>query len=195
MIVTITNLKNEPMFVSLLYLMIPPFGSVRCLRSRTEVELDQGLKLGITAGRISVLLQEESVDFDVIVTGSLGGGGGGTFTESDYSCLASVVVNDIVYMSAPGAVAKADASSTTTSPAIGIVSAKPTPTTATVRTDGLITGMPGLVAGDIYYLASGLPGTMTTIAPSVAPGRVQKLGQAKTTSSFEINIDSDFVDL
>jgi len=126
---------------------------------------------------------------DVVTGGS--GSGSGTSNTVNYSCSAGEAVGDAVYVSGADTVTKADAASETTAPAIGIIKTKPTPTTCKVVTDGECAVFVGLIPGDVYYLAKGTPGGITS-TPISAPGVSQKLGEAKNATTLEVNIDSDF---
>lgn len=131
----------------------------------------------------------------VIVT--ISGGGAGSSAEAieaTFNCTATESVNDAVYLFAANDVRRADAASDTTAPSIGIIKSKPTTTTCVIATDGELGGFSGLIAGDIYYLAKGLPGGITNV-PITGPGISQKLGEARNSTTLVLNVDSDFVEL
>ena len=114
-----------------------------------------------------------------------GGGGGGSAIVSAvgaWTVPAAVAVGDAVYVTGSFAADKADNTSLPTTPAIGIVIAKPLATTATVAYAGEVTVLAGLTAGAVYYL--GVAGAITTVAPG-APGNViQRLGTAASATTL-----------
>lgn len=125
-------------------------------------------------------------------TGGGGGGGGGSgVVEDTFSCDAGIAVNDVVYISSGATVDLADADSEA-SVAVGIVTSKPTPTSAVVRSLGLCTGLTGLTPGARYFLST-TAGQMTATPQAPGSGKVdQFLGVAKTSSQFEAMITGDY---
>lgn len=105
-----------------------------------------------------------------------------------YSNAGSVIVGDVVYISAADTVNKADASAPATVPAIGIAVA--VGASVTVQYSGEV-ALAGLTAGAEYFLAT-TPGTMSTSPPSVDGQVVQKLGYAKSTTVFVLNPDNTY---
>lgn len=88
-----------------------------------------------------------------------------------YTCLTTDDIGEWVYVSAASTIALADADGSGTYPALGVIVAKPTTTSCTVRVAGLVTGLSGLTAGAVYYLdttAGGITATPPT-APAAAP--------------------------
>lgn len=128
-----------------------------------------------------------------IVTG--GGGGGSTDVVEDpvvYSCPAGLAIRDLVYLTGANSVDKADADNPGTFPAVGFVSAKPSPLTCRVQYGGKIGGFVGLLPNATYH-ASIVPGEITA-TPSLAPGDViQRIGWARDPNNLIITIDRDFV--
>ncbi len=109
---------------------------------------------------------------------------------SFYDCPATVSMLDTVYISAANTVDKASALDNT-KPAIGIVIAKPTPTTATVRWYGEIGGFVGLVSGATYFLGT-IAGAIADVAPVGLGNIVQRLGVARNTTTLLAMIDRDW---
>mgnify|MGYP001570024606 CR=1 FL=1 len=119
-----------------------------------------------------------------------GGGGGGTGTvEATYTCPVSVAVGDVVRVTGSDSVDKADAASLANR-AVGIVTSKPTTTSAVVRSAGDCSVFSGLTPGDDYFLST-TPGAMTN-APDTSVGKVlQRLGVAKTSSVLSSMVERD----
>jgi len=125
-------------------------------------------------------------------TGEVGATGptgatGSSLLDITFICPSSVNILDIVHVSSPGTVDKADA--VVNYPAIGLVVSKPNATTAVVRIAGQIEGLSGLNIGSIYYLST-VMGQVTDIAPT-APGTiVQMIGIATDTDKLLIQVNS-----
>ena len=101
----------------------------------------------------------------------------------DYACGSYVNVYDTVYLAGSEFVDQADASSVLTSPAAGIVVAKPTTTTATVMHSGEVTSLTGLTVGSNYFLGPA-PGALSSAAPTSSGQVVQALGRAISSSKL-----------
>jgi hypothetical protein len=109
------------------------------------------------------------------------------YVEDLYICTLPTSVLDVVYISAPGTVDRADASTLGVGAAIGIVSSKPTPTSAYVRYMGKLSGFGALIPGSVYYLGAA-PGTLV-LTPVDAPGNVvQKIGVADTATTLVLSV-------
>ena len=110
-----------------------------------------------------------------------------------YNCSTLVLVNDIVYLSAPDTVDKASAVSIATAPALGIVLSKTSPTVAVVLLgDGEVSGFVGLTPLAQYYLSL-TPGLATLSVGAYTTGNVvQKIGKAKSTSVLVVDLDGDY---
>jgi hypothetical protein len=130
----------------------------------------------------------------VLTWAEIGSGGGGASLTGTYTCDAGVAVNDWVYVDGAGAAQKARADAAGTGGAIGIVTAKPTGTTATVQFAGEVT-LSGLTAGSAYFLSPTTAGAMTATAPSTVGQFVQRLGRAKSATVLLIQVDGDYVAL
>jgi hypothetical protein len=109
------------------------------------------------------------------------------YVEDLFNCTLATSVLDVVFVSAPGTVDRASASSLNDEAAIGIVSSKPTPTTAYVRYLGRLSGFAGLIPGKTYYVGNS-PGTLL-LTPVDAPGYVvQKVGVAVASDTLDVNV-------
>jgi hypothetical protein len=119
-----------------------------------------------------------------------GGGGGGTANIATYTCLASVAVGDVVYVSGSGTVSKA--SSSFSFPALGVVQAKPTATSADVVLSGqTLAVMVGLVAGSEYFTSS-TPGALSSLPPTSPGSTVQRIGIAESPTQLVVQIGPAF---
>lgn len=105
-----------------------------------------------------------------------------------YICPATVVVGDAVYLSGADAVDKADADAALNRPAMGIVSAKPTTTTCTLRYSGELGGYTGLTPGATYYLST-VSGGIVTPTPTGSNVLSQVLGDARNSTTLVIDIE------
>ena len=103
----------------------------------------------------------------------------------------SVAIGDLVYHTGVAASAdRADNASILTTPALGVVIAKPSAITATVAYPGEISGfsaltidmMLGLTPGVLYFL--GTLGVITAAAPSTIGSVVQRIGVAKDSNTL-----------
>jgi len=124
--------------------------------------------------------------------GSPGGTSGSV--SGQYTCPVGVALTDAVYLSAANVVDKADSDDALKQPLIGVVTAKPTPTTCTVTNYGEANVFVGLAVGATYYLGVA-PGTITTTAPSVPGNIVQRIGFAKSTTTLVVFTDRDWVEI
>ena len=123
-----------------------------------------------------------------------GGSGGGTviITPGDdgvWSCDSDLPVRSLVYISASGTVAKADASSEDTMMAIGFVASKDG-SSCGVRTHGELGGFEDLIPGRTYY-AGKTPGAIWTMTEGdeTFPLVVQVIGRAKTESVLLVTVN------
>jgi hypothetical protein len=124
-----------------------------------------------------------------------GAPGGTTGSVSGlYACPAGVLVTDAVYLSGAGTVDKADSDDALKQPLIGVVSAKPTPTTCVVTNYGEAGVFAGLTVGATYYLGT-TPGSITTVAPSAPGNIVQRIGFAKTATILVVFTDRDWTEI
>jgi hypothetical protein len=108
--------------------------------------------------------------------GASGGGGGGA--TGSYAFAVGVVVGSAVYVSAPGTVDRALATSLATMPAIGVVT-KIVGAVATVTTAGEA-AIAGLTSGARHYVSAAVAGALTSAAPAVAGQVAQQVGVAKS---------------
>ena len=119
-------------------------------------------------------------------TGPTGPAGPGSF-DITIACVNTVNISDVVTLSGPGLVNKADASANF--PAVGIVVNKIDPTTAVVRVVGEVNLYLGLSSGSKYYLSES-SGQITDVAPALSGTVVQVLGVAKDTTTLILNANS-----
>jgi len=119
------------------------------------------------------------------------GGGRPKTEDSVYTCTATESIGDAVYISGADNVRQADASSTSTMPAIGIIVAKPSSTQCLVRTKGIVKGLSGLTAGSRYFISTAAGG-ITATAPTGSGEVVQYIGVAKSTTELEICPNLDY---
>lgn len=117
---------------------------------------------------------------------------GALSSEDVWNCAANVQVNDVVHVSGATTVNQAldGAPGQQVMPAIGFVTAKPTPTTCVVQYSGKLPNtFSGLVPGTLYYVSATQPGK---IVPSgtVFPGGslVQQVGVARSTTELVAQI-------
>ena len=99
-------------------------------------------------------------------------------SDGTYTCLSGDSVGDWVYISAASTVASADADGSSTFPTVGVITSKPTTTSAVVRHMGEWTTS-GLTAGAIYYLST--TAKQITATPPSAP-YAMPVGIAKSTA-------------
>lgn len=113
---------------------------------------------------------------------------GGTRT---FTVPLAVAVGDPVYITGSGTADEASATSISTAPCIGFVTAKPTTTTAIVQVNGFLSGaFAGLTPGSTYFLAVG--GGITATPPDTVGNIIQKVGVAVTATELLINPVLDF---
>lgn len=113
-----------------------------------------------------------------------------TFTVPAY-----VLVEDVLFQTGASTADRASNNAIITTPALGIVIAKPTATTATVALYGDVP-MTGLTAGAVYYLGTAGGITSTPLDPTnpVNVNRVyQKLGRALTTTTLFLKPEPEIV--
>jgi len=121
------------------------------------------------------------------------GTGSSTANKGTYQCDVSVNLHDVVYLKASdGYVYSADADDISKQPVIGIVSLKPTATTAEVTYSGEVSGFSGLSPSSTYYLSI-TPGQISTSTPITTGSIIQHIGFAKSSTVLVVMIDRDFV--
>ena len=105
--------------------------------------------------------------------------------ETEYNCDLTISEKDIVYLDSTDHVSLASADDVNRMPAIGIVTQKPTLTTALVITRGWYTGLLGLSAGPVWV---GLNGQLTSTLPENQPGFLvsQKFGTVKDSNTLQV---------
>lgn len=105
-----------------------------------------------------------------------------------YICLAGDAVLQLMYRSAAGTVAKADASNPAKMPALGFIASKPTTTTCAVQTGYELSGFVGLTPDAVYYADPATPGGITTTQPTTVGQVAQQVGVAKSTTVLTVTI-------
>lgn len=165
------------------------------------VSLDSGTLVLVAADRGKIGLQEDASTWWVLVnhspitwkeiTAGGGGGGSGDKLESlpgEFTVPAPVSVGDLVYSSGVLTLDAAGNASVTTSPAIGIVIAKPLATTATVAFAGKIGGLVGMTAGALQFL--GTSGSLIEAGslPTAAGSVIQQVGVALTSTMLLLDL-------
>jgi len=111
-----------------------------------------------------------------------------------FNCLATVSIRDVVYLDGSDHVAKASGLTQATGPAVGVVVAKPTPTTCILSYEGEVDGFAGLTFGATYFLSTTLGGITTNPGPGMPtlPGEfVQHIGWARSATMLVLQIDRD----
>jgi len=109
----------------------------------------------------------------------------------------SVGVRDWVRIDGFGVVQKASADTPSTVPAIGVVRAKPTNTTAIVKYAGTQDGFSGLTPGQFVFL-NAVPGGYTqnpAVDLSGPQDVIQRLGLARTTTEILVLVDLSTINL
>jgi len=97
-----------------------------------------------------------------------------------------VAVGDLIYATGfPFVAGLADNSALATTPAMGVVIAKPAAFSAAVAYMGEVPGFFGLSIGSVYYM--GLAGAITTTPPAVIGDVVQEVGVAIAASVLLFN--------
>lgn len=107
--------------------------------------------------------------------------------ENAFDCTATEAVLDVVYQSASNTVRQANATSSLTMPAVGIIISKPTSTTCIIARSGEVPGFGTLTADATYYVDT-TNGVITTTPPSSGNNIVQKVGYAKTTDILVVEL-------
>ena len=99
-----------------------------------------------------------------------------------------VSVGNLVYATAAAfTAAQADNSGLATAPGMGIVIAKPTPTTATVAYVGEVSVFAGLVPGSLYYLGTSGGIILGGALPGTPGSVVQRVGVAADANTLILN--------
>lgn len=127
------------------------------------------------------------------IVGEAPPGGGGVpdmlrVLKENMICNPTVLIGDWVIIKG-GQIEKAQADSSSTMPAIGVVISKNSPTHANVVTEGWVSLM-GLVEDKEYYVSNTAAGQMQPDAPSVPGSIVQKVGTAKDFVEFYVDCDN-----
>lgn len=108
-------------------------------------------------------------------------------TPGDYTVPVGVAVGDVVYSTGANAAAQADQAGIATARGVlGVVTAKPTPGTATVLYAGEASVFAGLTPGATYYL--GAAGAITTVAPVASGTVVRRVGVARNATTLVVGL-------
>lgn len=161
-----------------------------------------GSSLTIEQGGISIVAGASTLNFASGATVTSAGGGqadvvvsgSGSVPTILVSCTTSEAVNDAVYVTGTDAVARANAASIVTLPAIGLILSKPTTTSAIVQLSGVFAGFMGLTPGATYFLSATTPGAVTTTAPSTTGTFVQRIGVAEDANTILLDVDPTLVE-
>ena len=129
------------------------------------------------------------------------GASGGEGVDGVYTCGAGDAINDCVYISAANTVAKANATAVATGPAIGFIVAKPSTTSCVVRSFGevgtetnpLLDVLGQALVADTTYYVSLTAGKITSDTSGFVAGNfVQKVGEAKNTTTLAAGVAPTF---
>lgn len=108
---------------------------------------------------------------------------------ADYVAISGgISARDVLYISAAGEVAAADANAEGTSRVIGFATAAAAgAAAASVQSDGVLSGFSSLTAGARYYLSE-TAGAITATAPTTSGASVVQVGYAASTTKVQILI-------
>lgn len=108
---------------------------------------------------------------------------------------AAVAVGDVLVLAGVANTgAKANAAAyATTSAIVGVVSSKPTPTTAYANPVGECPFFLGLIPGALYYVSAVTPGAITITPPSTVGQVVQQVGYAKNATTLVVQFGDPIV--
>ena len=141
-------------------------------------------------GGTGITLTESGQDITIAATG---GGGGSALTDSIAQTSHGLAVGNVVRFDGTNYV-KAKADTAADAEVVGIVSAVADANNFTLTTGGRITGLSGLVAGDVYFLDPVTAGALTTTEPTTV-GFVTKplLIADSTTSGYLFNFRGEVI--
>jgi hypothetical protein len=112
----------------------------------------------------------------------------------DVVCDSSVYVGAMVYIAADNKAYNALAVGLTSSNVIGLVEAKPTPTTALVRCSGVSSALYSLLdPTKEYFLSDLVSGGITTTPPTISGHIMLKVGQPFSNTTFLFNKKDRFI--
>jgi len=161
-----------------------------------EIHLGHGTPdawVGVGTGHLFFSQADGGLYFRNSLTGAIvcvACGGAGVFLASavgTWNVPSGVAVGNVVYSTGPdsGDVATNTLISTVRG-IVGIVTAKPTLTTATVAYAGELGFFVGLIPAATYYL--GTLGSITTTPPAVPGAVVRRIGTAKNSTTLIMNL-------
>lgn len=205
------KLMNDRRFVELIdkdYIKIEPLEAIAA-SFVSEWDKEPKLRLGTYVFWVDALAQlrmkpsDPTFDLDGVVIGPGGGitphGSTHTFfgtdpvpnievLEGQWVCPTTVAVRDAVYQVSPGNVDKANATTTSTMPVIGVVLSKPTTTSCIIARSGELSGFSGLTGDRLYYASDAVPGGVTLIPPIGANRVVQQVGYSRNSSTLIVEL-------
>lgn len=149
---------------------------------RDQLDLDE---TGKTAGQ-AIVVAGDGTTYEL---DTVSGGGGSTtgITRSISQVAHGLAVGNAVRFNGTAYV-KAQADSATNAEIVGMVSAVASANAFTLETAGLVTGLSGLTAGEVYFLSPSVAGALTATEPTTV-GQVSKplLVADSTTSGYLFN--------
>lgn len=116
--------------------------------------------------------------------GAIGGGGGGTIdtiTQASHG----FVVGDVLYLNG-STYAKAKSDAANTAEVVGVVSSVLSSSQFQLTLSGEVSGLTGLVAGEVYFLSAATAGALTTTEPTVVGQVSLPVGVASSTTSLYV---------
>jgi len=108
--------------------------------------------------------------------------------EGEWNCTVAEQIGDVVFESAADTVRQANAASTATMPAVGVIILKPTATTCIIAKAGEVALFAGLMVGQEYYVSETTPGDITQDIPTGSGEVVHYVGKAKNTTTLLIDL-------
>lgn len=107
--------------------------------------------------------------------------------ENTFDCTATEAVRDVVYQSASNTVRQANAGSTLTMPAVGVIISKPTATTCIIARSGEVSGFGSLTPDRRYYVDT-TNGAITATPPTGGNNVVHPIGYSKTADILVVEL-------
>ena len=122
--------------------------------------------------------------YDGTEWGAIGGGGGGTLDVIN-QVGHSLAVGDVVYLNG-STYTKAKADAANTAEVVGVVSKVNTSDQFELTLSGEVSGLTGLVSGEVYFLSADTAGVLTTTEPTVVGQVSLPVGVASSTTSLYV---------
>jgi len=107
--------------------------------------------------------------------------------EGAWTCTLGEAVRDVVYEAGSNLAREANANSSATMPAIGIIVQKPTGTSCIIARSGEVDGFSGLSVGSQYFVDT-TSGQITSTPPIGSNRIVQRVGYAKTSTILMVQL-------